>query len=368
MDLFKFNSQVPGDGPMAPKSGEAINGATSVMWVERYAEPGEFEIVAPLSSDLKRFLPEGTLISHIRTNEVMMVENHEITENLFEDSLIKITGRSLVGPILDIRLVGIDLARSSSTITAYNMTSDQTYDQIVKLINDHIVTPVNANDQVEFVSASTAYTGSATSEARTIERGTILAAVLELLDIDNLGIRSSRGPSGHDLEVYKGADRRNQVIFSWTGEDLKSSTYFSTNRKLKTTAFVIGRWVWRVVDTGGVTKVNRRMVMIDASDIDDEYESRPTGATLTNVLAKMKTRGQQKLRKQRQIKLSNSEISNLTRYEYRHDYFLGDLVTIEGDFNQQEVKRVIEYAEIMDENGYSSHPTLETPYEDYEIV
>jgi hypothetical protein len=48
-------------------------------------------------------------------------------------------------------------------------------------------------------------------------------------------------------------------------------------------------------------------------------------------------------------------------YQYRRDYNIGDLVSIDGNFGQTAVMRVIEYAEIEDENGNSGHPTLALP-------
>src|SRR4029077_17508342 len=92
MDLFKFISSTD---PTVLTQGGMIQNPTSVMWAERYNVPGEFEIIAPLSSGLREFLPFGALISHTNTYEVMFVENQEIFEDSNEDPTIKITGRSL---------------------------------------------------------------------------------------------------------------------------------------------------------------------------------------------------------------------------------------------------------------------------------
>jgi hypothetical protein len=344
-----------------------INGATRKMWVERYAEPGEFELVAPLRSNLRQFLPIGTLISHLQTQETMIVENIEVSLNLKEDSQLKITGRSLVA-YLEQRLIGVNLVRASSTISEYILASDETWHQIVTMINDHIGAPAVADDEIPLIEASTDLTTGGTSEARTISPGDILAPVLELLDIDDCGIRSSRSTSSEifTLDVYKGADHTKDVIFSWTADDLTASGYLFTNKKLKTTAMVVGQYVWTMVDTAGYTGHKRRMMIVDASDIDGHLDTAPTGGTLTSIISKMQARGRQKLKSQRDLNITNAEISNLSSYEYRQDYRLGDLVMIEGDFNQQEVKRVTEYAEIEDETGYTSHPTLSDPFDEEE--
>ena len=92
MDLFKF---IPGADPTVLEVGASINGATSIMWTERYSDPGEFEIVAPLSSGLLQFLPLGTIISHTNTLEAMIVENHNIKDEEDVDPIVSITGEAL---------------------------------------------------------------------------------------------------------------------------------------------------------------------------------------------------------------------------------------------------------------------------------
>jgi hypothetical protein len=42
---------------------------------------------------------------------------------------------------------------------------------------------------------------------------------------------------------------------------------------------------------------------------------------------------------------------------------LGDLVIVDANFNESQVMRVVEFAEVEDENGTSGHPTLAIPGE-----
>lgn len=366
MEFFKYASV---DGQTILESGQPINGAKRFLWVEKYAEPGEFTIEAPLNSDLRRFLPLGTLISHMNTNEIMMVENHEITENLGEDSTIAITGRSFWA-YLENRIIGMNAARSSSAVDpTLTLASALSWNQIVTLINAYVQTPTDSDDALPNVFADTSITGTGTSEVRKIDRGKdVLAEVLELLDVDNTGLRCAPFGTSVMLEVYKGIDRRKDVIFSWTGKDLSASGYLFTNKKIKNSALVQGKWVWTIVDTAGIVGYDRRMMFVDAQDIDDQLTAMPTGGPLATYISRMQTRGRQKLKKQKDINITNADISNLSNYEYRHHYNVGDLVTIEGDFSisgaGSEVKRITEYAEAQDETGYSGHPTLSLPFDE----
>lgn len=365
MKLFKFNYTTD---PTVLEKGQAINGAISVMWAERYLEPGEFEIKAHLSSGLREFLPLGCLISREDTTEVMIVENHEITEEPTGDPDLTITGRTF-DTYLENRIVGIHLVRASSTFTEYALAADYTWNQAVKMINDHINTPTaNANDILVNVTAQTTVTGtSGTNVARTIPRGDVFARVKEILAVDDLGLKTIRiNPFGIGsstqtiLQVYRGTDRSASIIFSWKAGDLDEAEYLFSQKALKNTALVQGRYINNVVDLGP-TKYNRRMVIVDGSDIDGSLSAPPTGAALTSALSKMTVRGQQALKSQTQITISRTDISDITRYQYRKDYNIGDLVMLDGNFGQLAKMRVTEYAEIEDENGASGHPTLSIP-------
>jgi len=365
MELFKFNYVTD---PTVLERGEAINNVNSVMWAERYRDPGEFEITGQLSSGLREFLPIGTLISHADTMEVMIVENHEITEEAESDPTIAVTGRSLEC-YLENRIVGVNGARTSSTVVEYGLAADWTWNQAVKLINDHIVNTANANDAlVNVVAQAIAGTGG-TSVARAVSKGTVHQRLLDILAVDDLGVSSIRrntftGYGGNNtqtvLSIFPGTNKSASVRFSWKSGDLESAEYLFSNKRSKNSALVLGRYVYTMVDTGP-TKYDRRIMIVDADDIDGNLTDPPVGAELTNILAKMVVRGNEALQSQNEITIARADISKITQYQYRRDYNMGDLVTIDGNFGQTQIMRVVEYVEIEDENGSSGHPTLSIP-------
>lgn len=363
MDFFRFN---PHTSPSLLEDGEFINNIDSSMWVERYSAPGEFSFTGLVSSGLGDFLPAGTLISHIDTSEVMIVENQEIDETVDEDPNIIVTGRSFVS-YLENRITGTIQARASTTLAPYVLSADDIWDQIVLMINQAIKSGVaGTNDALDDVIATTALGSGGTSVERTIDRGTVLERALELLSIEDMGIRTVRrgfnagSPTNTEIQVFKGSDKTDKVVFSWQEGDLDSANYLLSLKGLKNSAMVIGQYVVVVVDAGP-TKYDRRMMIVQATDIDGHLGAVPTGGDLTNVVNTMTTRGNQELAKQNAITISQTDISDNTKVRYRKDYGIGDLVTLDANFNQSLVMRVIEYAEIEDENGVSGHPTLAIP-------
>lgn len=366
MDLFKY---LPTPEPTSFEEAQTINGARSITWTERYRDPGEFEIIAPLSSGLMEFLPLGSLISHMKTYEVMVVENHEITEDQNGDTLIKITGRSLE-VILENRIVGMPQVRTNSSISEYILSADYTWNQAVSLINDHIQNEFFPDDMIPNVIAVPGYSWTGIFEARSIRRTQLHGAVIELLNIEDLGIKNIRAnafsvPNGSNTQtnmvIFKGYDKTASVVFSWKAGDLDQTEYLWSDKRLKNSAVVLGRYVNTVYDTVGVTQYNRRSAIVAGDDIDGIYNAPPTGAALTDVINKMQVRARAALESQSRLTITRTDLSATSRYQYRKDFDVGDLVLLDGNFGQIAVMRVVEFAEIQDENGETGHPTLSVP-------
>lgn len=367
MQLFKFNSEFTYNSTILG-DGEQINGVTSVSWTERYSDVGEFEINAQLSSGLKDFLPPGTLISHVDTMEVMMVENHEINEKSDEDPTIKITGRSLPG-FLSYRIVGIKLARAGSLVTEYVLASNSVSLQAAALIQDHIQNATQPGDVLENINTY-ASVASGPIQARNIPIGPVLPEVLKLLAMDDLGIRTIRknpfgiGVGGTDIqtviEIYKGTDQSDRIVYSSRTGHMDSVDYLFSNKAYFNSALILGRYVWAVAEGGG-TEYDRRQIVVDGSDIDGYLSAAPTGGTLTAIVAKMQARGYDALLSQEAVNIARADIAATDPYRYRTDYNLGDLITVAGNYGENAVMRIVEYVEIEDENGETSHPTFSLP-------
>lgn len=367
LDLFKFTNETD---PTDLDQGEPVNGMRSVTWTERYRTPGDFIISGPLSSSLREQLPLGTLISHMATYEIMFVENHEIKEDDGEPQIF-ITGRSLES-WLENRVAGSNQnwASPPATIPNYTLAANYTHNQANRLIGDHIYPAytVNASDDLAYIVPTTTVTDtSGESIERVIKRGNVHQRLIELLEVDDLGIKTVRrsqfgahaGSAYSLFVIHSGSDKSSSVIFSTDTKDLKSVGYLWSLKNLKNAALITGRYVETVVlpsDTG----LDKRWMFVDASDIDDSLTAVPTGGTLTSIRTQMQTRGREALKAQKVINLTNVEVSPASVYRYRRDYNIGDIVSVDGNYGDIEKRRVIEYVEIEDENGESSHPTLAT--------
>lgn len=370
MDLFRFPKCSGVELDIL--SGELVNGWDSLMWIERYRDFCEFELIAKIDTDIQKILPIGTLISHAESTEVMIVENHEINQEKGSEAIIKITGRSFE-TFLENRVVGAnqDWVDREMVIPEYLMAPNYTWEQATRLINNHIRTDflwdskdsllnVRAVNGVE-VDESNEEVSYGVYQERVIKKGEVYSGVITLLEIDNLGIRTVRPNYWNNeltLFIHSGEDKSSSVAFSYEYGDIDSADYLWSNKKSKTCAYILGRWVDQFIDSGEVG-YDRRTMIVDASDIDNQFSAYPQGSDLDEVITKLLIRGYEALSMKNNVAIINAKISSSSQtYKYRTDYNVGDIVSVRGDYNTSARMRVIEHVEIEDETGESSYPTL----------
>jgi hypothetical protein len=359
MDLFKFSN-----ANLNLLNAEPINNYDSIMWIERYDKAGEFTLQAKLSSGIVGLLGLGSIISHTKTYEACIVESIEINESVDLDPTVTITGRSLVS-YLEHRIVGENIILSPPTVpyTPYILSSNPIQVQIRTLINQHITT-LSSN-----LTAQESDSDLVVDE-RIIERKDVYSAVLDLLSLNALGIRTVRKNSEGAIDftsltktlyyIHSGRDLSDSIIFSWDYGELESASYLFSIKNYKNTAVVHGKFIETIVyDTPMPSEpYDKRVMIVDARDIDESLIYVPTGTELADIIAAMNARGAEALANQRILDISNVDISKTTSYSYRTDYDIGDIVSISGNYGIIEQRRVIEFVEIEDENGETGYPTL----------
>jgi predicted nucleic acid-binding protein len=280
------------------------------------------------------------------TLEVMIVENHEIKETQEEDPSIVVTGRSFVS-YLEQRVVVPKML--ATKFDQYILVAGFTWNQIVTLINDHVANGSKPQDSLINVVAQTTVTGTGESIDRVVEFGILWDRVADLLKIDDLGIKTIRrntfGISGSPTQtimmIYKGINRSSSVRFAWKSGDLLTAEYLFSNKSDKNAAAVIGQYVFTIVTTAGVNNYNRRYLFVDAKDIDGNIGATPTSQALTQIEAQMAVRGHLALAVHNNVTITQADISEVTKFVYRQDYNVGDLISLDGNFGQTAIMRVL---------------------------
>lgn len=377
MDFFRFLNTA--DGYLS--QGKMLNGIRTATWIERFRDPGEFTINAPVSSQLRTELPIGSFISHIDTLEVMIVENHEIDEDVKEsEPEIIISGRTLES-YLEQRIVGDDIEtyvdglghRLYTNIFDYVVAFDTSWAQTRTLIYDHLTNPIqlgSADDVPGFIPiANQQHIGSSTTQERIMRRQSLHSAVMELLSVDDFGLKNVRPNAGNvvptstEIRIHNGFDRTDAVVFSYTFGDLERSKYFWSNKSLKTDYYCTLTNV-ELRSNSGITGLDRRIALVDCSDMDGHLNDDDVtdGTVMTPIVDAADVRGQQVVRAQQPIAILSTDISKTTQYKFRRDYDVGDLVRVNGNYDITNVMRVTEHVEFQDERGETGYPTLALYY------
>lgn len=366
MDIFRFHNPT---AATRMESGEIINGIKDKMWIERYDAAGEFKFVANADVGIREKLPIGSFISHIESTEIMIVENHEISDDKEKETEIIITGRGLE-TFFENRIVGSNkVFPTTAAGIEYVLAPDESWNHAVDLIKEHAVTGfvADSDDAVPYMTVMTDIVTVGVNVERTLKRGSLYERLQEVLKVDNLGIKVIRPGSWSPLGsaspnfvvlIHQGVDRTAEIMFSYDTGEIEAADYLWSNKKYKNAALVTGKWVETRVDTVAAG-YDRRVMYVEANDIDNAFSTAPTGVDLTNVVAAMQQRGLDALSAQVDIALTKAEVSkNTNQSAYRTDFDVGDIITIHGDYNEISSMRISEYVEIEDENGKSGYPTL----------
>lgn len=367
MDVFKFINPTH---PTLFDQGRIVNGLKSKMWIERYRDSSEFEFVADVETGVHLFLPIGTFVSHIETSEVMIVENHEISEEKDKVTEVKITGRGFES-FLENRIVGAnkDWPTYATATDDYILSADFTWNQAVQLIKDHADPDlvIDPDDALEHVAFLTDVEGDGEEVDRVISRGDLYSKLTELLAVDRLGIKTirpgARSPFGEEddrlvMLVHVGEDLSQKVAFSYSNGEIDTADYLWSSKRLKNAALVVSKWFESVVKDASAG-INRRMMLVEAGDLDSAHSEPPGEPDRSLILLWMEIRGQMALNAQKPVELVKTESSkNSVSYKYRDHYDVGDLVTVSGQYNATSVMRISEYVEIEDESGQNGYPTF----------
>lgn len=383
LDLFTFNKT---STAFNLDSARLINGYDSVTWAEKFRDASEFVIIANLDSDLEKQLPIGNLISHVDTEEVMVVENHEIVAD-GSSAVIKISGRGFE-TFLENRIVGSNRAWPATAFpqSQWSLISNRN-DVIARtMIANHIDYQdlILDSDAIGYVNVylstwiSELFMPLFDPEESEFDRDTLYKHVIDLLAIDNLGFNTVR-PTGRNLndgldvpsrygaenltfQIYPGFDRSKDVVFSHELGDVDKATYLRSNKSLKTSCLVKSKY-FVVMVHGPETGYSRRVMVLDASDLDEQYDTIPGSVVNTRIMNVMRQRGRAAIQKKRAFSISNISLNPTQQsFKYRRDFGLGDLITVHGEYNSSAVQQVMEHVEIEDANGFVSYPTISEPF------
>lgn len=332
----------------------------TAIWTERYDIAGDFKIVAEDDISLLTLLPKGTLISHTDTLEVMQVETHNVVRNEEKKLLVTVSGRSVETFSENRPTEGSDLSLETEGVANTEVLLATPSCHAAAHILKYKLEPGTAStdDEIPNLLVVESVTTHDAAMDHPVKRGSVYSQLLEFLKMSKTGVKSVR-PNGVqttlNLVVHDGVDRTTSVIFYAQYEDLRDAEYLTSIKNYKNYARVAGKVATRLHrhrDLGSdLTGWDRRILYVDANDLEDEF----TSPTTTDAMA---GKGQAALDENRALSLISATISETARPKFKRDYEVGDIVTVYGEFSESQAMRVTEHILTVDETGVKGYPAL----------
>lgn len=409
MDLFTL-SDSSFDVVLEDATDKSLKGATKVTWVERYNLPGEFEIIGEPRDLLKSFPlgMVGSLVSHSKSSEIMIVEEQLIDESEGSDPQMVLRGRTVSTHLMENRVViakesgvqgGIWNLNGFENLTdyppRYDISTVASWQAAFDLLYDYIQGGADPDLAIPnmFVMTDGFMNYEDIQATRFTKRLSYLSEVIyELAKATDFGIKivrpgaeatyytdlyTAQGNSFGTSDplksamfvVYRGVDRTKAdepVLFDFNNGDLAKVRYLWTNRKQKTGYYATDE-VRTVKDFYNKTAWDLKLARVDATDYVSNLAENDPNFDDDNRTVLM-SRGKDYLN------VANSESiiidavgSKKAGPVYGIDYKLGDIVKVFGNYGVSQNMRVTEVAFIQDGKNEAMYPTFIPPYNIHEI-
>lgn len=347
----------------------------SLIWTERYAEYGDFELLLPSSYESRRLFSTGSKLVISGSKRVMVVDSAENKSNEDGSTSLLVKGFSLEKMLTG--RVAKDTMSDLTTEPTWDLTG--TPGDIVRtMFNDICVLgTLSVDDIIPHITPGNIFPEDTNTEPQTVithkqEPKSLYDAIKEVSDLYDLGFRLVRNGDTSQLHfnVYVGSDRTsnqstlNPVIFAADLDNLKNTVELSTIENYMNVAYVFSpvgsAIVFPEFAGGDITGIERRVLTVIASDIDHPTEEGAPQLTAQEIQDLLTQRGREELSKHRGLTAFDGELYEVESYKYEEDYYLGDLVEMRNRDGATNYMRVTEQIFVSDAEGDRSYPTLST--------
>lgn len=324
----------------------------SLIWTRKYKEAGTVEFHAALNSRNLALLQKGNILTMTGSVESAIVEGMAADDYSNE---ITATGRMLSAGL------------SRRGIKTVVNISNATYEAAMRKLVD--VSAISVTNPLPHLLLGEEK-GLGNAVTLQVSYKDLYTYLTKLSACSNLGfrVRADYKEKLMYFEVYEGKDHsKNQtgnkrVVFSEVYRNINKATFTTNDQTYKTHAVVFGdgegtaRTVMEATVDETAEGWQRRELMVDARDISRD------DLTTAQYQAALMQRGAEKLAECGIIECLEAVTLPFVNFEYKKDYDLGDIVTVNKKAWGLEVdKRITEIQEIYENGGFSIVPTFGDP-------
>jgi len=368
-----------------------IDDFVSVVWTERYSAAGDVRLIVPATYDMVQTLKEGTFLAQRGTKEVMLLETQSI-----ENGLLTVVGSSLLD-FLDERAVW----SKNPFITESNPSKILDYTEtgkpgqvIANVVSAMVISPAdftgvytNVNlewglEDIQHLSLGPVDTSG--SDVRiSIPVGPLYSGIKTVAEQYGVGIslylESADPVTGYSLKftTYQGVDRTSDgeaelirlVPDMDTLSDVKELRSIAEYKNVVYVYYQDEVSVHYEDPDNPPEGFNRRILVTNAEGapvgrkgtytnpwgFEREYTELPTAADFAAFRAQ---NARDALANHNYIRAIDGQTSPTNEFQFGVDYFLGDLIELEGLTGNLGKARITEFIRTRDESGEKSYPTI----------
>ena len=332
-----------------------LDNYSSVEWVRRYYETGDFVLNAIADTEMIQTLQKRNYIVREDDDMICQIEKVNIVTDSENGNKITVSGRS-IEKILGQRIIW-NQTNSKAGETAESF--------IRRLIDENAINPTDKKRKIPRLKLGK-LKGFPEKIDKQITGDNLLEAIVKICQTYEYGFKITMDDAGNLVfDLYKGEDRSYKqeknpyVIFSDDFDNIVNTEYEYDETDIANTALVGGEGEGkeRKYQTVGTSEgFERYEIFVDAKDIS----SNKGEIVLTEYNKLLVERGKEKIAEKILIETYDGEVENTHTYIYKRDYGLGDVVQVENEFDMQATPRIIEVIESNNENGYRVVPTFGT--------
>ena len=317
-----------------------VDDFSSLIWTKRYFECGDFEIYLRATQEMLALFQQGTYVSRDDDDMIGIIETIKLTTDVENGNYLTISGRCLKA-MLERRIVWYQTNLYGRVDLA-----------LTQLVEHNAVNTGNINrDFLNLSIGNIPWTDETINKQITGDN--LYNTVVEFCKTYGWGFEIVRNIA-HSVvfNVYKGANRTKEVIFSAEYDNLPRTNYLRSVLDYRNTARVAGEGEGparkSVVIGNDNVDLDRYELFVDARDIS----SNDGEISESNYRKLLINRGNVKLAESKLQIAVDGEVNTLEQYEYKKDYNVGDLVTIKTEYGITTTSRILEAIECEDATGY----------------
>lgn len=366
-----------------------VEGYKSFIWTERYREFGDFEIYLPMEPGLLDHFKMDYYVQIEDSDTLMIIEELKIITDPDDGDMLIVSGRDL-SSILERRISGnfnqytnndVKIVIAWDSVFVNNISMKGVSETPTTLIRK--IPGYESKDPSEYMEDSPEIyekTIGSNSSTFSFNGKSVVDILNDFLNILDCGFKTVYTPEKSKNYVfyfyfYKGIDRSYQqkenpyVIFSKSFGTLLSSSFTNSKKKYKNAAAGI------MTSTLVINKNNRNQnqILFYWGDTYTEFQGLDRREIIFNIdstnthefnseknqTENLKALVRMQLGRYKEKKEFEGVGEETPQWQYRKDYFLGDIVQLEDGYGNSGPARITEYTFCDDtSNGFQHYPTF----------